>query len=107
MEYSDPQGKETLCVVDFDLVHVGLLKLGNCFNKRGIGVIEVSKVYYLSKVEGFCVTNAMKVLHINLVKIWVFSQSCSSVKKIRQVKLNLFQGREGGGGGICVRPKPG
>ena len=70
-EYSDPQGKETFRVANFDLVHVGLLKLGNCFNKRGIGVIEVQKVYYLSKVEGFCVTNAMKILDINLVKIWV------------------------------------
>ena len=103
LEYSDPQGKETICVVDFDLMYLGLLKLGNCFNKRGIGLIEVSKVYYSSKVESFCVTNGMKVLQINLVKIWVFSTKLIIWKKIhelRQVKLNLL-------GGICVRPKPG
>ena len=27
LECSHPQGKETLCIVDFDLVHAGLLKL--------------------------------------------------------------------------------
>ena len=31
LEYSDPRGKETLCVVDFDLMHVGLLKLFQLF----------------------------------------------------------------------------
>ena len=31
LECSHPQGKETLCVVDFDLVHVGLLKLFQLF----------------------------------------------------------------------------
>ena len=70
-----------------DLESIGLIwkdiqnNLGNCFNKRGIGVIEASKVYYLSKVEGFCVTNAMKVLHINLVKIRVFSTKLFIWKK--------------------------
>ena len=31
LECSHPQGKETLCVVDFDLVHAGLLKLFQLF----------------------------------------------------------------------------
>ena len=31
LECSHPQGKETLCVVNFDLVHVGLLKLFQLF----------------------------------------------------------------------------
>ena len=62
-------------------MNVELLKLGNCFNKRGIEVIEVSKVHYLLKVEGFYVTNAMKVLHINLVKICVFSSKLFICKK--------------------------
>ena len=31
LEYPDPQVQETLCVVDFDLVHVGLLKLFQLF----------------------------------------------------------------------------
>ena len=30
-EYSHSEGKQTLCVVDFDLVHVGLLKLFQLF----------------------------------------------------------------------------
>ena len=34
--------------------------LGNDFNERGIGVIEVSKINSCSKVEGFYVANAMK-----------------------------------------------
>ena len=55
--------------------------LANGLDKRAIAVIDVSKEYYLSKVEGFCVANAMKVLHLNLVKIRSVPQSCSSRKK--------------------------
>ena len=31
LDYSHPQGKETLCIVDFHSVHVGLLKLFQLF----------------------------------------------------------------------------
>ena len=56
--------------------------LGNDFNKRGMGVIEVSKVVSWSSVEGFCVANALKVLHINLTKISVCSPRLLILKNL-------------------------
>ena len=42
--------------------------MGNGFNERGTGVIELSKVNSRSSVEGFCVANAMKIFEHKLVE---------------------------------------
>ena len=34
--------------------------MGNGFNEWGIGVIEVTKEYLRTSVDGFCIANAMK-----------------------------------------------
>ena len=47
--------------------------MGNGFNEWGIGVIEVTKEYLRTSVDGFGVANAMKITNINLAKILVRS----------------------------------
>ena len=56
--------------------------MGDGFNERGIGVIEVSKIDSGSTVEGFCVANAMKILNINLSKISICTPRLFILKKL-------------------------
>ena len=56
--------------------------MGNGFNKREIGVIEVMKEYFRMAMMGFFVTNAMKISNINLSKILVCSPWLFLSKKL-------------------------
>ena len=48
----------------------------------GMGVIEVTKEYLRTSVDGFCVANAMKITNINLTKILVCSPRLFLLKKL-------------------------
>ena len=63
--------------------------MGNGFNEWGIGVIEVTKEYLRTSVDGFCVANAMKISNINLVKIWVRSPWLIIMKKLSNCIRNI------------------
>ena len=60
--------------------------MGNGFNEWGIGVIEVTKEYLRTSVDGFCVANAMKITNINLAKILVRSPWLFIMKKIVELR---------------------
>ena len=57
--------------------------MGNGFNECGIGVIEVTKEYLRTSVDGFCIANAMKISNINLAKILVRSPWLFIMKNCR------------------------
>ena len=56
--------------------------MGNGFNEWGMGVIEVTKEYLRTSVDGFCVVNVMKITNINLAKILVCSPWSFLLKKL-------------------------
>ena len=66
--------------------------MGNGFNEWGIGVIEVTKEYLRTSVDGFCIANAMKISNINLAKILVRSQWLFIMKKLSNFVGNICWG---------------
>ena len=63
--------------------------MGNGFNEWGIGVIEVTKEYLRTLVDGFCVANAIKITNINLAKILVCSPWLFIMKKLSNYVRNI------------------
>ena len=58
------------------------MDIGNGFNERGIGVIEVMKEYLRVSVDSFCIVNMMKISNINLSKILVCTPWLFIMKKL-------------------------
>ena len=52
-------------------------------------MIEVTKEYFRTSVDGFCIANAMKISNINLTKIWVRSPWLIIMKKLSNFVGNI------------------